>query len=303
MPIARSPKRASSPRRSAATNRKRETVSGAGAWLVRIVQPRRATRGRRFDAALAGGRQAMYGSDPELDALEGGEGELWGEMPGELGMPGETFEAGEGFEAGEAYESAESQRVFDEVDEMELAGSLLEVASEEELDRFLGDLLRRAGRAVGSVVRSPIGRSLVDILKNAAGQALPGIGGLMDAAVGGTGGGALGEMPSEAGQLFGMELEGLSQEDQEYEVARRFVRFGGAAAANAAQAPPAMPPQAAAGNAAAAAARDHAPGLLGPRGRGRSGPGRRHARHGRWIRRGRTIVIVNCGSPAPSAPS
>jgi hypothetical protein len=249
----------------------------------------------------------MYGSDPELDALEGGEGELWGEMPGELEATGETFEAGEGFEtgegfeAGEAYESAESGRVLDEVDEMELAGSLLEVSSEEELDRFLGDLVRRAGRAVGSVVRTPIGRSLVGILKNAAGKALPGVGGLMDAAVGGAG--ALGEMPTEAGQLFGMELEGLSQEDQEYEVARRFVRFGGAAAANAAQAPPSMPPQAAAGNAAAAAARDHAPGLLGPRGRGRSGPGRRHARHGRWIRRGRTIVIVNCTSPAPSAPS
>jgi hypothetical protein len=239
----------------------------------------------------------MYGSDPELDALEGGEGELWGEMPGE------TFEVGEGFEAGESYESAESGRVFDEVDEMELAGSLLEVASEAELDRFLGDLVRRAGRAVGSVVRTPIGQSLVGILKNAAGKALPGVGGLLDAAVAGAGGSALGEMPTEAGQLFGMELEGLSQEDQEYEVARRFVRFGGAAAAKAAQAPPSMPPQAAAGNAAAAAARDHAPGLLGPRGRGRSGPGRRHARHGRWIRRGRTIVIVNCGSPGPSAPS
>ncbi len=244
----------------------------------------------------------MQGSDPELDALEGDEGELWGEMPGELGALGETFESGEGFETGEGYETQESQRVFDEVDEMELAGSLLEVASEAELDRFLGDLVRRAAQSVGSVVRSPIGRSLVGILKNAAGKALPGIGGLMDAAVGGVSGGALGETPAEAGQIFGMELEGLSQEDQEYEVARRFVRFGGAAAANAAQAPPSMPPQAAASNAAAAAARNHAPGLLGPRGRGRSGAGRHH-RHGRWIRRGRTIVIVNCNSPGQSAPS
>jgi hypothetical protein len=243
----------------------------------------------------------MQGFDPELDALEGNEGELWGEMPGELGELGETFESGEGFEAGEGegYETSESQRVFDEVEEMELAGALLEVASEGELDRFLGDLVRRASRAVGSVVRSPIGRSLVGILKNAASQALPGVGGLMDAAVGAAGG-ALGE-PTEAGQLFGMELEGMSPEDQEYEVARRFVRFGGAAAANAAQAPPSMPPQAAAGNAAAAAARDHAPGLLGPQGRGRSG--RRHARHGRWIRRGRTIVIVNCNSPGQSPAS
>jgi len=68
------------------------------------------------------------------------------------------------------------------------------------------------------------------------------------------------------GQLFGMELEGMSPEDQEYEVAQRLVRFG-------------------------------------PGGRGQPRPPRRHARHGRWIRRGRTIVIVNCNSPGPSAPS
>ncbi|HEY7204166.1 MAG TPA: hypothetical protein VIA61_07720 [Methylomirabilota bacterium] len=237
----------------------------------------------------------MQGFDPELDALEGNEGELWGEMPAE----GEE----EGFETGESSETPESQRVFDEVDEMELAGSLLEVTSEEELDRFLGDLVRRAGRAVGSVVRSPIGRPLVGILKNAAGKALPGVGGLMDAALGGGPGDALGEMPTQAGQIFGMELEGMSPEDQEYEVARRFVRFGGAAAAKAAQAPPSMPPQAAAGSAATAAARDHAPGLLRPRERGRSGRGGRHARHGRWIRRGRTVVIVNCQNPGPAPAS
>src|SRR5438128_2685697 len=111
--------------------------------------------------------------DGELDALEGGDGELWGEVPQELAAQEEAFEAGEGFE------TTRVSRVLDEVDEMELAGALLEVSSEAELDRFLGDLFRRAGRAVGSVVRSPVGQALGGILKNAARQALPVIGGAL----------------------------------------------------------------------------------------------------------------------------
>ena len=239
----------------------------------------------------------MRDSEPELDALESGEGEgeLWGEIAGEITALGESLESGEWLE------TPGGQRVLDEVDEMQLAAGLLEVAGEEELDRFLGDLIRRAGRAAGAAVRSPIGQSLVGILKKTAGQALPGIGGSMDSVVGGPPDGALGEVATEAGQIFGLELEGLSPEDQEYEVARRFVRFAGAAAANAAEAPPATPPQAAAADAAAAAARDHAPGLLGARGRGRSAPGRGRARRGRWIRRGRTVVIVNCNVPSPAS--
>lgn len=242
----------------------------------------------------------MRDSEWELDALEGGDGELWGEVPGEFGAQGEAFETGEGFEAGEVFEAMKAQRVFDEVGEMELAGALLEVATEEELDRFLGDLMRRAGRAAGAAVRSPVGQALGGILKNAARQALPVIGGALGSAVGGPSGGALGsQFATRAGQLFGLELEGLSQEDQEYEVARRFVRFVGAAAANAANAPSSVPPQAAAQSAAVAAAREHAPGLLGPE-LGRPAPDGGRVRPGRWIRRGRTIVIVNCNAPGPS---
>src|SRR5262249_52905136 len=118
------------------------------------------TRDRRRRAVLLGGRKTMHGLEPELDAVEGGDGQLWGEVPAEFGAHDEAFEGGRGFE------TSESQRVFDEVNEMELAGALLEVSSEEELDRFLGNLIQRAGRAVGAAVRSPVGQSLVGMLKN-----------------------------------------------------------------------------------------------------------------------------------------
>ena len=220
----------------------------------------------------------------ELDALEGGDGEFLGEA----------------LESGPAFEVMEAPRVFDEVAELELAGALLEVANEDELDRFLGDLISRAGRVVGSVVRSPVGQALGGILKNAARQALPVIGGALGSAVAGPSGRALGsQFATKAGQLFGLELEGLSQEDQEYEVARRFVRFAGAAAANAANAAPSVPTQAAAHSAVAAAARDHAPGLLAAR-RQQPAPSGGRTRPGRWIRRGRTIVILNCNAPSTS---
>jgi hypothetical protein len=247
----------------------------------------------------------MRGSDPGLEALEGSNGELWDEISGE------TF-AGETYGTGEAYGTIVGEHAFDEVQEMELAGALLEVATEEEMDHFLGDLIRRAGRAVGAVVRSPVGQALGGILKNAARQALPVVGGAIGSAIGGPSGGRTGsQIATTAGSIFGLELEGLSQEDQEYEAARRFVRFAGAAAANAARTPATASPAAAAQTAASTAARRHAPGLLRRR---RGAPimpsgdpiilngdpivaDGAQPRHGRWVRRGRHVIIFNCNTP------
>ena len=81
-------------------------------------------------------------------------------------------------------------------------------------------------------------------------------------------GGAIGsKLAAAAGNLFGLELEGMSPEDQEFEVARRFVRFAGAAARNARRS---RNPRAA----LTAAARRFAPGFLRRR---RPGPRRRRA--------------------------
>jgi len=78
----------------------------------------------------------------------------------------EMFEAGP-FEA-EQFEFAEAEtpfqpetgEVFGETEQMELASEMLEISSEAELDRFLGDLIKRAGQAVGKFVSSPEGSAL-----------------------------------------------------------------------------------------------------------------------------------------------
>ena len=134
---------------------------------------------------------------------------------------------------------------------MELAANMLEINNEDELDHFLGSLIKKAG----GFLKSGVGKSLGGFLKGAAKMALPMVGNLIAPGIGGV-------AASKIGDMFGLELEGLSLEDQEYEAARGFVRFAGEAAKNAAVAPPNAPPQQAAKAAVIQAAEKHAPGLL-----------------------------------------
>ena len=60
----------------------------------------------------------------------------------------------ENFEFEQSGWSGEDE-VFNEAELMGLAGELLEINSEAELDQFLGKLIKKAGRAVGRAVRSP----------------------------------------------------------------------------------------------------------------------------------------------------
>jgi hypothetical protein len=182
----------------------------------------------------------------------------------EQGFLGEAQETGEAFEQGFLGET--ERGVFDEVQEMELAAELLEVNNEDELEYFLGKLVKSAGRALGGIARGPIGKALGPILKKVAKTALP----LAGAALGnlvlpGVGGAIGGKLASAAGGMFGLELEGLSPQDREFEVARRFVRFAGAATQRAMRTPPSVTPRRAVRTAVATAARRHAPGLLQPR--------------------------------------
>ena len=251
----------------------------------------------------------------------------------------ESFEAfGGPAQESEVYGEQSGEAPFNETQEMALAAELLSVSNEHELEQFLGGLIKSAGRAVGSFVRSPVGQALGGVLKDAARQALPIVGGAIGSAVGGSSGGDIGrQLASTAGRVFGLELEGLSGEDQEFEVARRFVRFAGAAAGRAAVAPRSMPPRQAARAAAVGAARRFAPGLLrsgaatqgfrgrrGRRGFGGGGFGGVNIQNttgadqdagdfgddgadaggtdalgvpggaGRWMRRGRQIIVFNC---------
>jgi len=101
------------------------------------------------------------------------------------------------------------------------------------------------------------------MLKNLAKKALPVVGGALGSMVAPGLGTAIGsKLGSMAGGLFELELEGMNEQEAEFEVARRYVRLAGAAARNAAMASPSAPPRAVARAAIITAARRHAPGLL-----------------------------------------
>lgn len=204
---------------------------------------------------------------------------------------GNAFEAFEfGYEAeGEAsFGLRDGESPFSEAEENELALELLSVASEEELDQFLGKLfkgawkgIRKVGSAVGKIAK-PLG----GVLKGLAKKALPFVGGALGSfipipGVGTAVGTALGSAVSSALEA---EFSGLEAEEQEFEMAKRFVRIAGTAAQQAAQASPGADPQAAVRSAVMGAAKRHLPQL----GRAAGGMGD----SGRWVRRGDQIVIV-----------
>ena len=188
----------------------------------------------------------------------------------------------------------ESEGVFDEAEEMELAAELLSISSEEELDQFIGGLFKKVARGARKLFKSPVGRALGGMLKGVAKKALPVVGGALGSMIPIPGvGTALGAAAgSAAGKMFGLELEGMSEEDQEFEVARRFVRLAGDAAQGAVSVPQNVPPKQAAQAALVAAAQKHAPGLVtGAHTRAGSRQGQKK-NAGRWIRRGRSIIIL-----------
>jgi hypothetical protein len=178
---------------------------------------------------------------------------------------------------------------FGELQELELATELLEITSEAELEQFLGNVLSAVGGAARRFARSDTGQALGGILKDAARQALPVVGQAVGQWVSPRYGGPVGQtVATQAGKWLGLELEGLSGEDRDFEIARQFVRFAGAASQAAANDGASAPGPEAARAAAISAARKFAPGLV-PMLRGRSGIN--WPRSGRWVREGRTIVL------------
>ena len=156
-----------------------------------------------------------------------------------------------------------SYEVLGETDELELATELLAVTDERELDQFLGNLIRKIARSAGAAVRSPLGQAIGRGLKGIIRQTLPLAGTALGTMAGGPLGAAIGSgLATTAGRALGLELEGLSHEDQELEATKRFVRFASNAVRNAASAPASGDPADTATSAIAAAARSGAPGLL-----------------------------------------
>jgi hypothetical protein len=119
---------------------------------------------------------------------------------------------------------------FSEQEETELALELLSVSSEAELEQFLGNVFKKAWQGIKQVAR-PLG----GVLKGVAKAALPMVGGALGSfipipGVGTALGTALGGAISKALEMEINEMGELTQEDREFEMARRVVRIAGTAA-------------------------------------------------------------------------
>lgn len=200
-----------------------------------------------------------------------------------------------GFGNMEAFEYPGAGEVFSEDEVQELAGQAMEITNEAEMEQFLGDLISKAGHAIGKFMKSPVGQALGGVLKTAAKQLLPMAGQALGSVVGSPAIG--GQLASAAGSALG--LNEAEAEEAEYEGAQTLVRLAGDAVKNAASAPPGAHPQAVANAAVQQAAQIHAPGLvvpplpprLGAASRAEDTPSGR-ARSGRWIRRGDKIILL-----------
>jgi hypothetical protein len=182
-----------------------------------------------------------------------------------------------------------------EADEIALAAELLELTSEEELDQFLGSIFRKAGAGLQS-----LGKPLSAVLKDVARVGVPILGAAAGTLVGGPVGGAIGgSLASAAGKAFGLETEGMSPEDRDFEIARRYVRLAAASARHASRMRGPNPAQLAK-RAVLRAARTYAPGILR---RKRIPPRRRYPRPGRtYVYAPSPAVSVDATAAEPIEP-
>lgn len=151
--------------------------------------------------------------------------------------------------------------ILSESEELELAAEFLELSDEGEFEEFLGGSIFSAlKKAADSSVGQAIGR----IVKNVAHTALPAAATAFATSIGGPlAGVAAGKLTQGLEDAIGLEMEGMSREDRELEIARRFIRFAVHAIANAFEGDdPHADPEEIAHQAAVEAARDFAPGLI-----------------------------------------
>jgi hypothetical protein len=252
---------------------------------------------REFESTMHEMQPEMFEFEFETNEFENHENNEWEFEAMNHESLHETHETNEAFEneAYEMHEAHESNESSAEALEFELAAEMLEVTNEYELEQFIGRALRRASRLARRGLSSHLGRSLGSILKPLAKAALPKLATLAGTAFGGPLGGMVANrLAGSAGNLFGLELEGLSNEDREFEVARRYVNLVNQATSNALRANPALNPQAIAKAAVATAARQIAPALTTAyppaTAYTNQAPGGSRFR-GTWVRRGRRIIL------------
>ena len=196
-----------------------------------------------------------------------GEYEYEGEGEGEWEWEGE-YEGEYEYEGEGEWEGEYEEELLNEQLEYELAAELLTVSNEQELDQFLGKLVRGVGRGLSRFAKSGIGRKLIGGLKSVAKVGLPILGKAAGTFFGGPVGGMLGgKLGSMATKLFEIQAEGMSNEDLEFEMARRFVRLARASTRNTVKnVKKGGSPKGIVTKSIKQAAVKHAPGLLKPGG-------------------------------------
>lgn len=213
--------------------------------------------------------------------------------------------ANESYEFGNEFGNEFGQELGHELNEsleMELAHELLNVSNEQELNHFLGKLIKKVGKGISTFAKSSVGQALGGALKSVAKTALPLVGKAAGTFFGGPLGGMVGgKLGSMASNLFELELEGLSPEDREFEVARAYVRFANEAINNTnnlSRQYTNSNPQTLVRTAINQAATTHAPGLVkSSGGRSNTTPSANSQRwnglpqSGTWSRRGRVIIL------------
>lgn len=178
---------------------------------------------------------------------------------------------------------------FNEITEMELASELLSLNNEREMDYFLDGLFKKAVGWGSKLLKSPTGSMLKKLLRKVLKKGLPALGTAAGTAFGGPIGAQVGgAVGNKASDLFELELEGLSNEDKEFEVAKVFVRFAGNLAKEANDHMTGNPQQDA-HHALVQAAQRYAPGLLVNKNGYQKN---RMQASGSWYRRGNKIIIV-----------
>ncbi len=223
----------------------------------------------------------------ENDELEMDELEAEGFGDDEYETEYDEYEFG-GEELEGEYEGFELEGVFSEAEEMELTNELLNVSSDAELDQFLGKAFKRIARKVKKFRR--YAKPAWSIFRKIGKRVLPYAGAAVGTYFGGPAGAAAGRRLGQfAGSRLEMELVGMNEEEQEFEVARRFVRSINAAAKQAVKAPAGVNPNVVAQKAASSALKKYLP--LGSKA-GKVTSKRIRGRSGRWVRRGNSIVLL-----------
>jgi hypothetical protein len=193
----------------------------------------------------------MHHFDPMLDEYEDEPFAEWKD---------EVLESGD---AGEE-EEGEWDHDEDEAMELEFATRLLDVGGEDEIERFVADLVHSTVGGRAGFAHAREGRQISGILHQAARKVQPILSRGRDRPIGwGTGNELVDPVVPAAKRYFGVSLEGLSPEDQEFEFARSFVRFARKAIGETERRSGTGPPGRVAHHAAMETAEQLAPGLIG----------------------------------------